>query len=834
MARPSTRWSQWLLRIVLALVLLALIGFGAFQIYVLRSMAPLSGSAQLNGLLDRVEIKRDASDIAHIHAKSAIDAWRTIGYVHAQERGWQLAFNRQVMHGELSEWLGAPTLETDKLMRTLGIMKAAQAQFDKLPLNTQKALEAYAEGVQAGFASSQWRAPEFVLLGINPAKDMKPWTAVDSVGWALMMALDLGGNWGNEFARLMAAQTLSTEDVWKLMPPYPGESRGTKVDFAGLYQNLGVYAKEGSNATQAQTQTKAMAMATAQMLNSSTLDVGVLEGKGSNNWVLPGSNTKSGLPLLANDPHLGLSAPAVWYFAGLHAPSGKLADGQSHDALNVVGATLPGLPFVVLGRTDKAAWGFTNTGPDVQDLYLEALEGKGNYRTPSGQQAFETRTEVVKVKGQGDVTLQVRTTRHGPVISDVQPAYAQLLNLDKFAVALRWSALDVDNQTIVAGMEANFARSVADLRKAFSKNHSPMQSVVMADSEGHVLFKAAGKVPVRSAANDLQGMVPAPGWLAQYDWQSWIPYDQTPEVTQAEIEKKGWHATANQKILPAGYSQFLTNDWTGPERFDRISQLLSAGHKMDANEMKTIQSDVHSLAAVRLLPYLQNLTSQHAKSAEAMSLLKSFKGDMTRDSGGALIYAVWIDEVTRAILIPKLGETRFKALFGKRSFRPAIEGVLAAQDKTWCGDAGCQTLMNKAFDSALDKIVAMQGDKVSEWNWGRAHPALSSHKPFGNVKSLASIFDVKGPSAGDAFTVNVGQYWTHSATEPFATRHAASMRAVYDLANLEASGFIYQAGQSGHPFSPRYKDMTDEWGQVLYRPLRMSTSGPTQVLQLQP
>jgi len=217
-----------------------------------------------------------------------------------------------------------------------------------------------------------------------------------------------------------------------------------------------------------------------------------------------------------------------------------------------------------------------------------------------------------------------------------------------------------------------------------------------------------------------------------------------------------------------------------------------------------------------------------------MSLLKSFKGDMTRDSGGALIYAVWIDEVTRAILIPKLGETRFKALFGKRSFRPAIEGVLAAQDKTWCGDAGCQTLMNKAFDSALDKIVAKQGDKVSEWNWGRAHPALSSHKPFGNVKSLASIFDVTGPSAGDAFTVNVGQYWTNSATEPFATRHAASMRAVYDLADLEASGFIYQTGQSGHPFSPRYKDMTDEWGQVLYRPLRMSTSGPTQVLQLQP
>ena len=810
----------------MAIVLLALLGFGAFQIYVLKSIAPLNGHAQLIGLSAAVEIKRDASDVTHIHAQNPIDAWRAIGYVHAQERGWQLAFNRQVMHGELSEWLGEPSLETDKLMRTLGIIKAAQAQFDKLPLNTQKALEAYAQGVQSGYASAQWRAPEFLILGINPSKDMKPWTAVDSVGWALMMALDLGGNWGNEFARLMALQTLSTDELWTLLPPYPGEARGTKVDIAALYQNLGVYAKPSTP--------QATGMANQQLLASSTLDIGVLEGKGSNNWVLPGNNTKSGLPLLANDPHLGLSAPAVWYFAGLHAPAGKLPDGQTHDELNVVGATLPGLPFVVLGRTQKAAWGFTNTGPDVQDLFLEALEGKDSYRTPSGQQNFETRNEVIKVKGKGDVAIQVRSTRHGPVISDVQPAYAQFLNKDKYAIAIRWSALDPDNQTIVAGMEANFAKSVADLRQAFSKNHSPMQNVVMADANGHVLFKAAGKVPVRASSNDLNGMVPAPGWLAQYDWQSWIPYDQTPEVSQSDIEKRGWHATANQKILPPGYAQFLTNDWTGPERFDRIAQLLSSGTKLDANTMKSIQADVHSLAADRLLPYLQTLTSQHAKAAEALPLLKSFKGDMSRDSAGALIYAVWIDEVTRAILVPKLGETRFKALFGKRSFRPAVEGILATQDQSWCGVAGCQALMNKALDTALDKIVTMQGDKVSAWNWGRAHPALSSHRPFGNVKVLAGFFDVVGPSGGDGFTVNVGQYWTNSATLPFATRHAASMRAVYDLANLDESGFIYQTGQSGHPFSSRYQDMKDEWGQVKYRPLRMTTSGATQVLQLTP
>ena len=344
MPQKKIRWSLWFLRAVLAIVLLTLTAFGAFQVYLLKSIAPLTGEAQLAGLSSGVEIKRDASDVTHIHAKTPMDAWRAIGYVHAQERGWQLAFNRQVMHGELSEWLGPTTLETDKLMRTLGIMKSAQAQFDKLPPNTQKALEAYAEGVQAGYASAQWRAPEFVILGINPSKTMKPWTAVDSVGWALMMALDLGGNWGNEFARLMSAQALNTEDLWKLFPPYPGESRGSKVDITALYRNLDVYAKEAPP--------QAKALATQQLLASTTLDVGVLEGKGSNNWVVPGSNTQSGLPLLANDPHLGLSAPAVWYFAGLHAPAGQFSDGKAHAALDVVGATLPGLPFIVLGRTN--------------------------------------------------------------------------------------------------------------------------------------------------------------------------------------------------------------------------------------------------------------------------------------------------------------------------------------------------------------------------------------------------------------------------------------------------------------------------------------------------
>ncbi len=806
---------KWLLRSVLALVMLLLLIWGVLNVYLLRSMPLLDGQFKLAGISAPVQVVRDTSDVTHIHAATPMDAWRALGLVHAQERGWQLAFNRQLMHGELSAWFGPSTLDTDKLIRTLGIVQTAQAQYDRLPANAKLALQAYSQGIQAGYDSGQWRAPEFVLLGLNPGLSAPAWTPVDSVAWSLMMALDLGGNWGQEFARLMSAQVLSTDELWQLIPPYPGLSKGTSVDLAGLYASLGVYAKPGVafNATQ-----------------DSTLDFGVVEGKGSNNWVLPGSRTQSGQALLANDPHLGLSAAAIWYFVGLHAPAGKFPDGTAHAALEVVGASLPGLPFVVLGRTDQVAWGFTNTGPDVQDLYLEELILASNpgqnltstqYKGIDGPQAFQTREEVFKIKGQGDERITVRTTRHGPVISDVQPIYRSFLNMDRYAVALKWSALDPDNRTVLAGMNANFAKSVDDLKVAYADHLAPMQSVVMADTRGQVLFKAVGKVPIRHATNDLQGLAPAPGWLAKYDWQGWLPYEKTPEQSTAQIQATGGLATANQNILPSGYKHFIGHDWTNPERFDRITALLKDKSIHNVSSMKSIQGDALSLAAVRLLPAMKKLESSHALAPKAKALLSTFKGEMSRESAAALIYAVWADELTQALIKPKLGEARFKALFGKRHFRAAVEGILERNDPAWCGNKGCQAQMNAAFDSALDRIVSMQGRDPSLWNWGQAHPALSSHKPFGNVKAFAPWFDVSVPSAGDAFTVNVGQYWTNSASMPFASRHAASMRAVYDLSNLENSEFIYQAGQSGHPFSRRYQSMRDEWAQVQLRPLKL-------------
>ncbi|TAM44485.1 MAG: penicillin acylase family protein, partial [Burkholderiaceae bacterium] len=736
----------WLKRLGWALLGLLVLLIAVAGIYVERSFPQRDGTLKTPGLASAVTVQRDGADVTHIKARSMRDAWFALGYVHAQERGWQLEFNRRVMHGELSEVLGPATLETDKLLRTLGIMRAAQAQWAGLPADAKESLQAYSDGINAFYASnSQALSPEFQILGVHPGGKSGPaWTPEDSVGWAIMMALDLGGNWGTEFARLSAAKVLSTERLWQLFPPYPGEPPASRTDLAKLYADLGVYRRAPPQTTKSVAENQEPIRATGlfgsnfsanlqQWAADFSQSAGTVEGKGSNDWVVAGTHTVSGKPLLANDPHLGLSAPAIWYFAALQAPG-----------VNVIGATLPGLPFVVLGRTDKVAWGFTNTGPDVQDLYLEQINpaNPAQYRTPDvdGRMVwadFKTRKEIIKVKNQPDIAIVVRETRHGPVLSDAQKAYAGLLDLDKYAVALRWSALDADNHTVVAGLKTNEAESVDDLLRANADYHSPMQNVVMADVDGNVAYKAVGRVPLRRPDNDIMGVAPSPGWLAKYDWAGWIPAGATPQASAAQIDAKGWYATANQRITPPGYRYFMGQDWTVPYRFDRIEQMLAATSKHDLASMQKIQGDQLSLATQTLLPYLQKAASTHPLAAAAQQQLKTFDGTMRADSPAPLIFAVWADELTRGLIAPRLGPARFAAMYGKRNFRATVEEVMLHDDAWWCAPQTCQAQSGAALARALDRLQALYGSDVASWQWGRAHPAISTHRPFGSVALLA-------------------------------------------------------------------------------------------------
>ncbi len=807
-----------------ALIALLLV---AAAVYVWRSFPQLDGEIRAPGLSAPVQLRRDASDVTHIEAQSLADAYFALGWVHAQERGWQLEFNRRVMHGDLSELLGGATLETDKLMRTLGIMQAAQGQWEQLPAQAKTLLQAYANGINSFHADAgQALPPEFHILGTKPGL----WQPQDSVAWTLMMALDLGGNWGNEFARLSALQRIDTRALWQLMPPYPGEAPATAVDLAALYRGLGVYRDEPLTGPRtgalrdADFLGRRFALRDTGQINDWARNLGDAGGKGSNDWVVAGSHTESGKPLVANDPHLGLSAPAIWYFARIKAPAAP--GGKPTD---VIGATLPGMPTVVLGRTAGVAWGFTNVGPDVQDLYLEQINPANalQYRTPEGWADFGRREEVIKVKGKPDEKIVVRSTRHGPVISDAQASHARVLDLRKFVLALRWSALDPSNRTVVSGMLSNQAQTVDELMTAFDSYHSPMQNVVAADTQGHTQYRAIGRAVVRRPENDLRGVAPAPGWEAKYDWVGELPPADNPRVDQEAIERKGWLATANQRVVPADYPYFLGSDWNTPERFNRIESLLGAKPRHTAQSLRTVQSDIVSTAALKLLPLLQATKSDHALAQAALAQLSGFDGSMRADRAAPLIVAVWADELTRGLIVPRLGQEKFDSLYGKRHFRQGVETILddPQAGAYWCAPLSCAEQSGRALGRALDRIAAQQGNDPGAWRWGTAHPAQSTHKPFGNVAALARFFDVRVPTGGDNWTVNVGQYWSNDPNMPFANRHAASLRAIYDLADLEKSQFIYQTGQSGLAYSPRYRDMSDTWAAVRYRPLRLQPDG---------
>jgi len=496
----------------------------------------------------------------------------------------------------------------------------------------------------------------------------------------------------------------------------------------------------------------------------------------------------------------------------------------------------------VLGRTGHLAWGFTNTGPDVQDLYLEQInpDNPNRYRVPAatgkaGEQAwadFATRAETIRVKGQPDVVHTVRTTRHGPVLSDAQASHAQVLDTSRYVLSLRWTALDADNQTVRAGLDLNRADTVARGLEALRHYHSPMQNVVLADTSGAVAYKAAGKVPVRSPKNDIRGVAPAPGWNPLYDWTGWLPYEQTPQSIGAG--PSGWLATANQRIHSAQYPHFLTQDWAAPYRQQRIETLLEATPHHTPSSMQALQADQLSLATLRLLPALQATPSDHPLAAEAQQALRNFDGVMRADGPAPLIFTAWVDELTRQVVGGRLGAERFKPLYGKRQFRNALEDMLARDDKAWCGSAGCAVASARALDAALTQLAQRHGPRVAGWRWGAAHPAVSRHNPLSKVKPLAKVFEVRVPTGGDPFTVNVGQYQLDDPAEPYANRHAASLRAVYDLANLDNSGFIYQTGQSGNVWSPRYRDMATEWAAVRYRPLQLAPLGWVHTLTLLP
>jgi penicillin G amidase len=811
---------KWLRRIVTGGLLVMVVVALAAWWWAHQVLPRTEGTQAMPGLKAEVRIARDGLGIPTISASSLADAAYGLGVAHVQDRLWQMETHRRIGAGRLSEAFGEGALETDRFLRVLGVRRTAALQWAQASPGAREMLLAYTAGVNAAIAQLKARPPEFVLLGLQP----EPWTPEDSLAWAIMMAVDLGANWQAEALRLRLSLRLPKERIDQLLPPYPGDAVPTTQDYAATYRGLQLGAGQQSG-LDGQLQRLLARAPEAE-----------IDGMGSNSWVLAGSRTTTGKPLLANDPHLRLSTPALWYFARLEVPG-----------LVVAGATMPGLPGMVLGQNGAVAWGFTNTGPDVQDTYLERLkpDDPGQYQTPDGWAHFDTRSEVIKVRGAPDVAITVRGTRHGPVISDagangVADEVLGPKGRPAYVLALRWTGLDTDVDPIGTALAMMQARSVDDFVRAAAGWAAPMQNMAVADRDGHIALVSPGRVPRRRPDNDLQGLAPAPGWDARYDWDGYLPVAELPQVRDPE---RGFIANANQKITPPGYPHLISHQWAMPYRHQRIEQLIEARPKHGLDDLRTIQADVKSLAAARLLPRLLAVQSSHPLAAAARQQLAGFDGTMAADRAAPLIYWAWQRQLSRRVMVDEVGDDLYDRMLGQRGYFDALEGILARDDAWWCDDKRtpaaetCGQQAALALDDAFDELKLLQGPDPQAWQWGRAHQARSEHRPFSRVRLLARWFEQRVPVGGDTYTVNVGRVSLKpdaTTGEYYLDEHGPSLRALYDLADPGRSRVMHSTGQSGIPWSPHYRSFSEHWRQVRDVPLFAPAGASRQVLVLRP
>jgi penicillin amidase len=788
----------------------ALLGFGLFStgVYLYKTSYPLSSNRISRGLDSSVEISIDQSDVPHIKASSEKDAHYALGYLHAIERSWQIEFSRRLASGELSEILGEELLGIDSFLRTLGIKKQAQKQYLNYTNEDKELIQSYVAGINAGNENlGIWLPLEYYLLGTKPAK----YRAEDAIALMLLMALDLGGNWEKELSRLEYSRSLTTDQIWEISPPYPNTQRLTSIDFASLYRKYEIFRENKT------LESKISAASFLQSPSKVRVDELIKFGKegiGSNNWVVSGKLTNTGKSILANDPHLTLTAPSTWYFAHLSAPG-----------LDVIGASLPGIPGIVIGKNKNIAWGFSNTNPDVQDLYLEKISEKdrNSYISNNFSIPFESRKEQIFIKDRNSIDLNVKESRHGPIISDVDERLHQLINTDNYAVAFRWTALDQANTSLSSIFAINRAKNIEQLKMALKRLYAPMQNVVFADDRGNIGLQVAGVAPIRSIGKNLYGVAPEFGWNSENDWRGYLEFEKLPTLLNPP---EGFIVMANQKIDSANNPNPLTGDWDMPFRYERIKTLLNEEKKHSVEKSRAIQKDTISLGAIPLLKLFKDSESKHPLFLKVKEVIQNFDGDMTVGRSVPLIFNSWADKLTRLTIGSRLGKG-FDEDYGKRGFRNGLINITRNPNSPWCDLPStlkiedCIETSSKALTLALDELSKQYGSNPAKWDWGDAHIAISEHRPFGDVPLLSKIFNVQSPISGDNFTVNVGRLELGRAKNPFISKESPSFRLIFDFSDEDHSGYVLPTGQSGWIQNEGYSNQKSQWLKNQLYPLRM-------------
>lgn len=828
------RFIKGLLLFVLVVVVIVAVVAGGSYLYLTRRAFPqIDGTLQIPGLRAPVTIIRDKNGIPHIYAGNQYDLFSAQGYVQAQDRLWQMELQRIGVSGRSSELSPSVTnIEQDKFVRTLGWRRAAQADYGVLDDDTKSILQAYSDGVNTFIATHQNNLPpEFAIVGLFSGKGFnyvpEKWQPVDTLQWAKAMAWSLGGNWDVELYRAALIKKFGAEQAAamynELVPPYDFQKMPAIVTQNVSYQNVPLESVSGLR----------------QLDNISGARGSDI---GSNNWVVSGARTTTGKPLLANDPHLGIQMPSIWYFSGLHCQ--PVSADCPYD---VVGASFAGMPGVVIGHNARIAWGVTNVGPDVQDLFLEKIDGN-QYEYKGQKIDLAIVPETFAIKGQlpadyhpspnetdaydaqsgaTTITLNVRSTVHGPIVSDVDSDAAQAGG--DLAVAFSWTAINAADQTMASFIGVDRAQNWEEYRAALSKFNAPSQNFIYADVDGNIGYQTPGRIPIRAKGD---GQLPVPGWTGEYDWIGYIPFDELP---RAFNPPEGYIATANNAVVGPEYKYFLGLDWDRGYRARRIVDLITAKDQLNADDIAAIQGDNLNLSAQEIVPYLKNLTVD-GDAKLALDQILAWDFHEQRDSSGASAYQVFWLHLLMNTFADELGPLAPDYTDGGTFNRQAMTQLLAKPDSPWWDDVTTSgvketrdDILKKSLAAGASQLIGELGRNPADWTWSKLHTALFASQALG-TSPLAFMFN-RGPYVVDGGTAAVnatstGSNFKKAYSNPpdklaaiFAERSTPSLRQIIDFADLNSSRFIHTTGESGLPTNPHYDDFIDKWRNIQYVPM---------------
>lgn len=748
--------------------------------YVLRRPVPkATGRLKLPGLRSRAEIVRDRWGVPHIYADNLHDLFFAVGYAQAQDRLWQMEFNRRLASGTLAEMLGEPALEVDRLIRRIGFRRTAAADWQTVTEEERAVMEAFSAGVNAYIRRG--RLPlEFTVLRTRP----EPWEPVDSLAYGRTMGWMLAGNWDSEIIRSWTIERFGAALMAELEPVYaagsplivpPGaEAKGVNPDLSKDFEQV------------------------AEL-------VGVGGPGMSNNWAVDGEKSVTGKPLLSSDPHLPLTMPSIWWELHVDSPEIKAA-----------GVGLPGIAGVFMGHNEKIAWGMTAAIVDGDDFFVEKVnpDNPSQYQFKGKWVNGETVREEIKVRGRArPVVEEVMITRHGPVVSPAVKGETRTLSLKTVALE---PAHQVQAQIMLMG-----ARDWGEFREALALWPFPSLNFAYADVEGNIGYQLGGLVPVRANGH---GAVPMPGWSGEYEWTGFLPFDEAPNAFNPPTH---WVASANNKIVDEDFPHFLSANYADGFRQQRIIEMLEEKAKLDIDDVKRMHTDQLSIPARELAPLMLQLKPKDEWCQRALTFVKAWDRRVAPDSVGACVYEVFFTHLVRRTLEEKLGSwsdffmgkgvhpVRRNGMFfnvahswlmSKMRDRPAwFEG------KTW------SEVMEESLASAVGELRKLLGDEVSLWRWGRLHQQAFRH-PLGEVRGLDRIFN-RGPVpvGGDGNTVWQAAYAPYHGYD--LNSFTASWRQIIDMEDFNRSQATLPSGQSGHPGSRHYHDMIEPWRRGAYHPM---------------